>query len=165
MKLCCVDHYRCDDLDASTYIWCEDDWTEEQFEEAVERAADAYNASLKAYTEAGDKDPYPQGSYVDPRFRDYPNMTVAEVIKIHEEKKAEREEWKRKQNRAHRSFSSFLEDEGLINFYGVDAEYETNIWWGHRHGERLDYESTDISKKDLREEIKLTSKVRYVRKA
>jgi hypothetical protein len=151
MKLACIEHYRCDEPAAHTYVWVEPEWSEEQFEEAVERAEKAYNEALKAYKEQQGEDPYPRGAWPEPDYKDFPDMTVAEVQKIHEEKRAEREKWKATKTRALRPFSRFLEDEGLVNFYSVDAEYETTVWWGHRHGERLDYEDTDPNKSDPRE--------------
>jgi hypothetical protein len=166
MRLCCVDHYRCDEPAASTYVWCEDDWAEDQFREAVGRAEKAYNTALKEYSEATTKDPYPRGVYTDPDFKEYPDLKVSEVIAIHEEKKLERDKWKAKESNATRSFSKFLEDEGLVDFYSVEAEYEVDIWWGHRHGDAIEYGDNSPWDKDLREKAKkVKTKRRVVRRA
>jgi len=162
MRLCCVDHYRCDEVSAHTYVWCEQDWSEEQFQEAVDKAEKAYNLSLKEYSDVMEKDPFPEAAY-RPKFEDYPDMLVADIIANHEEKIVTRNKWKALKTNAQRPFSRFLLDEGLVDFYDVEAEYETTIWWGHRHSERLDYEDNSPWTKDLKEQAKPKTRRRVVK--
>ena len=153
MKLARISHERCRDIDATTYVWVPDGWDEDDFEKAVSAAKEKYDIQLSKYAESSGEPPTKYGAPHKIPFeamaKDFPDKTATELISIWEEQKALYKEWKDIQNAARVPFRTFLEDEGLVPFYSVEADFETTIYWGHKHGTRIDYEDTRPMSKDL----------------
>ena len=164
-RLAEISHWRCDEPSATTYVWVPKDWLEDRFEDAVSKAEKAYEEALKGYRD--DVKPYPNASYFfDASFiktLEDKNVTIAEAEAEWERQKEENSKWQRARDKAHKPFTDYLRDEGLIGFYDIDPEYSTSLFWGHRHGETIAYEDTDPNGKDLKKPLEI-KRGRWVRK-
>lgn len=149
MQLVRIEHNRCDEYDCETFGWVPNDWTEEQFEEAVERAEKAY---LEAYYEwKRIKDKAPENLYPHNRlefYNNHPNLTVKRAKEMFEEVGAKRKAWEQEYNKGRRTFMDFLSKEGVTPFSEIEPVFSTDIYWGHRHGDDLEYQD-DSPRKDL----------------
>lgn len=147
MKLARIDHNRCGEHDATSYVWVADDMNAEELDDLCVRAKDAH---LKAAHEAKNLDtPHPGHS---PRFEAYPTKTVAEVAALHE---ARLTAWKAEhalRMQARKSFVDLLVQIGggrVADFYQAEPAMETGVWWGHQHGTDIRYGETNPNEKDV----------------
>lgn len=151
MKVAKINHYRCDDFSATTYVWVPDDTTQEQFEDAVFKAQDVYLAFCREFAariKVGDP-----GWVVD--YRNYPNKqaTLAEIDEEFAAKKAVYNEWHEQEKKAYKTFGEYLRAEGYIPLWDHEPELLIEeLDWSHYHGIHIGYEDTlddDNIKKDL----------------
>ena len=137
MKLVKINHYRCGEWSGRTFLWAPDDITEEKLDEDIEKAyKDHINAieEFKKITEKGSM--WPKSSVFD-----FPGeMTMAEAQKIIEEEKAKGRKYDKKKTEAVRSFGHFMAKLGYVQLgsgYDEDFILETDVYWGHRHGDPI----------------------------
>lgn len=149
MKLAKVEHERCNEWSGSTYVWIPDEWTEDDFDRAVDEAADKYLKFVEAWKDA--PAPNKATSYSKPDYEAHPDKTVAEVDAIHEKEKEVYAAWWAEQQQSKRSFGQYLEAEGCKPFWDdCGVAFTTMIYWGHRHGWPIDYEDTNANAADLK---------------
>lgn len=133
MKLVKIEHWRCNEplWGEETYVFAPDEWDEEEIERRLLAAQEAYLETVKAYKDA----PRPNKAtrFSQPRYSDYPDLTVEEVQQIHERERAEYKEWEEKQRAARRPFIQFLTEQGFV-YPSTAADVEVTLDWGHRHG-------------------------------
>lgn len=143
MKLGKVEHIRCSEHDATSYVLVPDDWTAEQFAVAVAQARASYQAAVTAQKVAPPND-YRQ--YSHPPYDDFPDSTVTEIKAQWREKKKEWEAWNTRKQEGQRSFSDHLADQGLVRLWSAKPDFFGRLDWGHQHGTKLDLddEETDL---------------------
>lgn len=137
-----IEHTRCDEWSAVTYCGAPDDWTEEQVYEAVHKAEKAYLEALQLAKDEADA-PNDYKPYGGPPYDRYPDKTVKEIKEKWAEKKKVYDEWNARQRATHKSFQSFLEDQGFSHLE-EHADMEVELHWGHRHGTSIDYGEPQI---------------------
>ena len=143
MKLARIEHERCSEYDCTTYAWVPDDWTEEQFEDAVGRAEKAYLAAYAKWRQDKENEPenlWPSWGDQEKFYAAHPGLTVACVAKLWDEALAKRSAWEKEYDKGKKRFSNFLVAEGAISFYDYEPDLTAHIYWGHRHGDSLDYD-------------------------
>lgn len=141
MKLVKIQHYRCDEPRYITLAWAPDEMTEDQVQERVHNAQNAYLAQLKAWKQHKEQEAPAVPWTLD--YDQHLDKTVREVKEIHAQKKAAYNEWEKVQTGFKRSFGQYLDDEGLTEFWAEDPELSLTVDWGHRHGESLDLSPTE----------------------
>lgn len=151
MKLGRIGHIRCGEWDASTFVWCPDDLTEEQFETIVHQAAKDYETALKEFKEANPppKQPSFNLDYRVSKTDEIPDeMTFGEYRKQKEEYDAERKAWDEKHKRINHGLMPFLREQGIRPFWDVGDDdiplMEAEVNWGHQHGVSIEYNETDV---------------------
>lgn len=153
MKLARIDHFRCDDIAASTYVWGPDDLTPERLEADVAKARESFLAAgIAAASHAG---PRPESAWspglVPTNLEGVPaETTVGELRAARARQKEEWAVWETKRKAASRPFGAFLVDLGYQLFYDVAPDLSTEVGWGHRHGQQLDLDDTAPHGRDLR---------------
>jgi hypothetical protein len=156
VKFVKITHIRCSEDDGITYGFVPDDWTENQFYEAIERAKKAYQKATATYLEelkTGDLSSLNWHSGT-PKYERYPDKTVREVQELHAKEIEDKKRRKTILDDARKPFGSFLEKEGFILIWRAEAELEGDIDWGHQHGTPLQYKEPwpgDVDKKGAAE--------------
>jgi hypothetical protein len=149
MKLARVEHYRCGEpVDwkgggGTTYVWVPDDLTEKEFEELCGKAQAEYFRSAEELKKLIPTSPCGYG----PRFENFPDKTVKEVLAVHAEEKKKWDAQQSKRKEAQRSFTEILKDisGGIIkSFWDTKFPISVELSWGHRHGEDLDMGATKV---------------------
>jgi hypothetical protein len=156
MKLVAVTHYRCGEYDGMTYLLAPDDITEDKFDDDVETAMKNH---LKAIDDFKSSEPAPSGLYRD-RIVDFPDdMTISEAKKKIEEIKKKQKEYEDKKRKAVRSFGAYMEDLGyeILSWSSMEDRsfFTGTVWWGHRHGDPLNYECMEADYHPFKEENKV----------
>jgi hypothetical protein len=150
MKIAKIEHTRCGQYRATTYMWLDDTVTETQLESIVDKASDAYLAALDAYKNDPTAPPNPGYS---PTYEKYGDLTVGEIKTIFEGERAKYQAWEDKKNAARRPFGEFLitAGAGLVqSFYqGTKDAMTARLSWGHRHGEILEFEEIHPESQDF----------------
>jgi len=152
VKLARVDHNRCDEIQASTYVWVSEDMGKGEFETRVNIAAKEYEAKLTAVRAAMPKRRLfgngPDSAYLANNRA----LSVNDVIEKWKRERDEAKEQEKLQRAAEGSFASFLCDgENVQTFYGGQPEgmLTDEVYWGHRHGISIAYGSTDDELRDF----------------
>ncbi len=143
-----VNHYRCGEPAGKwglyTYVWVPKTMTAEEFEALCDKAQDAYfkaEAELKKLLPA-----LPPG--YGPQYDKHPDKTVAEVKAMHEAATAEwnkRNEIVKAQQRSFTQILKEVSDGTVKGFWDIEFPISTDVNWGHRHGEQIDYGETKIT--------------------
>lgn len=141
LKIARIDHDRCYELSAVTYVWVPEDWTNDNLKAVVKAAQKAYLEFLESWKD--ENPPNNATSYSQPRYKDFPDKTVAEVDAIHKAEREEYKAWSEKRTQAKKSFGWYLEQEGCRQFWGYVPEMHATVDWGHRHGTPIDYDETE----------------------
>jgi hypothetical protein len=136
-----INHIHCGEEQGFTLIWAPAEMSEAQVKFAVRRAQEAYFQMARKFRAQPPPNDYHYG-YVP--YRDYPQMTVAEIDRLWEEKKAVYEAWRNELLKAERPFLDYLEEEGLLGFWRHDPALVVKANWGHHHGESVDTSETEI---------------------
>jgi hypothetical protein len=137
-----VDHWRCGEPSAYTFVLAPPDWDFEQIIEALSRARESYLEALEVARSDEPEPPWPP-SNLDSILENRSDQTIAQVKAEIEQMRAIRSEWSERQYRTRRQFESFLRDEGFLSLFDENAEIESfEIDWGHRHGTAIDYSET-----------------------
>ncbi len=142
LQLVCIEHERCSEIDAYTFVLAPSAWTEDQVQERVEAAVNAY---LKALTAAlkSEAPPNDYRGYGSPPYDKHPDRTVRDIKAEWEAKRQAWKAWDKERQAARTPFSRFLADEGFVSLW--DASHaRAEAWWGHRHGTPIDYSETVI---------------------
>lgn len=149
MKLARIEHWRCDEPvgwkngTGNTFVWVPDDLTEAELEALCEKAQAEYFRAADELKKLVPTSPCGYG----PRFENFPDKTVAEVLAIHAEEKAKWDGQQAKRKAAQRSFTEILKDisGGVIKaFWEIKLPLNIELHWGHRHGQDLDMGATKI---------------------
>lgn len=150
MKIARIDHNRCGEHRATTYVWVADDMGRYELTKLVTEARTSYLAAIDASKTNSTRPPY-AGSV--PNYSAYPNTTtLAEAQADHERKKNAYDAWEARERLAQKSFAAFLVDvaEGRIQqFWDGEPALKVEIAWGHRHGDVIDYSEVEAWRKDL----------------
>lgn len=145
LRLVRIEHERCDETEygQDTYLWIPAEMTDEQLQDAADRASDTYLANEQRWEARPDR---PASSW-SPDFAAHPDMLVRDVIAAHEAAKEQAAAWRELQDAARRSFAEILQDE-IPAACPIDShrlEPNARVYWGHQHGTTIDYGATDIS--------------------
>lgn len=147
MKLVRVDHYRCGEIDGVTYLWAPDDTDEKKLDADIAAAIVKHDVVREEFREQGPKPPHLTMHDIDKFSRD---MTVGEAIKKIKEAQEKRKKWDCLERRVTRSFGSHMRELGYIPLGWMDDEEDGGVdiihsfaYWGHRHGQSIDYTTTD----------------------
>jgi hypothetical protein len=149
MKLACVEHIRCRENDAITYVWVADDMTKQELQSFCAQAADKYLAVEKELQSA--PAPYAHPGCT-PDFEQYPNKTVAEVKAEHAKQFAAYNHWHEKFEASRKTFAFRLAEASsgrIMEFYAITPSLQVGVNWGCKHGVVIDYGKTDVAAKDL----------------
>jgi hypothetical protein len=144
MKIAQINHYRCGESDAQSYVWVPDDMAADQLQVWVDKAQKEYDIAVQALEKL--HHPLPPPGYA-PDYSKYPDKTVAEIEKAHAVRVSE---WAIQGNikkTAQRNFGQILKgitDGKILTFYEVAFSISADVDWGHRHGKQVDYGETDI---------------------
>jgi len=139
MKIAKVEHYRCEEWTATTYVWVPDDMSADQLAGFAEAAYESY---WKAEEDFKKLDAPPNPGYA-PEYDKSPEKIVAQVKAEHKAKLDAYTAWNKKRNEARLSYPEHLEivSDGLIKDFhnGVKDAPRVQVSWGHRHGETLEF--------------------------
>ena len=147
MKLAKVEHDRCNEYAATTYVWVADDMTEEHLYALVEAARRSYLQAEEDFKIDAPKNP----GYV-PNYKVYPNNSVKEVEDMFNIERLAYKKWEEKRALAREPFVFHLikASNGLAkSFYDMPDALTVNCSWGHRHGTTIKFGGTYPEKKDL----------------
>lgn len=140
-QLARVEHIRCGEFSAYTYVWVPADMTEAQFAKHVYAAEREYLAALKEF--AGSEKPSSAWPY-SINWETHRDKNVGDVLDEHNEKLAQRKEREAKRREALKTFGQFLvKQEGIESFWDVKPDINGEIDWGHQHGTKIDYGNTE----------------------
>jgi hypothetical protein len=148
MKLARIEHERCDEIQAYTYVWVPDSMDEAGFYDAVTKAQDKYLAYIKADA-ASNPVPNTARPGSRPDYDQYPDLTVSEVKSLHSAQIEEYKQWSEARRLARRHFREYLADYGILDFYSHQPDLNVVAHWGHRHNTWIGYEDTNPTERDL----------------
>ena len=135
MKLVRCDHYRCAELDGTTYLIAPDDTTEEQLEKDAQEAADWQIEAIIRWRTQHER-PTSSRAYKS-CITDYPDdMTMREAKALQERDRKEAEKLSQLERDATKEFSEYMRQRGYIPLWEYDGEdtLSTPVSWGHSHG-------------------------------
>jgi hypothetical protein len=135
VRLVRISHNRCGEHDSTEYLFSPEGWTEEQVNQAVDEVAIDVIEDAKALKQPPGGVRYPP---VQPNYRDFPDKTVAEIQRIHEEDRKRYNEWAAENKQLSRSFSERLVERGFTTIY-EGSDLKVDVEWGHNHGLSLPY--------------------------
>lgn len=140
MQLGEIKNIRCGEWDNSTWVVVPDGLTQEEFQEAVRLAKAAYE-EVMAETPLFEQ-PFGMsgGASINELRNMSPNKTVAEILAEHDEKQERRKIHEDLLSRKRRSFGHYLNEKGLTPVQLSEVELKADANWGHRHGERIQYD-------------------------
>jgi hypothetical protein len=142
-----ISHVRCGEWDGNTYILAPEGTTQAKLQADTNLAAENYLTAIADFKTQNARPP-------TTRLEDYPgSTTIAEAKELIELEKETRINWEKKRNLATRGFSGFMFDLGYETLSeGTEEEIpDVEYDWGHRHGEKLDYQDKQINKWSLYE--------------
>ena len=139
-KLARIDHERCNEFSACTYVWVRADMTEDEFTERVLAAQREYLAALDEFAKT--KKPETRAPY-SINWENHRDRNVADVLDEHAARRNEQARFDAKRNEAMKDFDHFLKkQEGIESFWDGEADLHGEVDWGHRHGSKIDYSDT-----------------------
>jgi hypothetical protein len=121
MKLAQIEHERCHEIAATTYVWVPDDFTADGLGVFVKAAQELYLKNEDDFKNA----PGVSNPGYTPNYTLYPFMTVREVDAAHKEKLERYKTWIAQKNATRKTFSELLSEvsNGLIKtFYNLEPE-------------------------------------------
>lgn len=141
MRIGKIEHMRCDEIEAHTYVVIPDGWSKDDFSARVRAARDAYQTMIDTIPpdEPPRPDHYPNLVKLDP------SVTVGELLKERQEKQAAWTAWFEEREKARRSFGEHLKDHGLVLVQDYEDHEFIPINWGHRHGQKIHYDGIPFS--------------------
>jgi hypothetical protein len=146
MKLAKVDHIRCGEYSATTFLMVPDELTEDEFHDAVQRAKDKYLEALAEWRDAKPVNHPGNALTIYPgKPPAYPLETsLGDMLADLAAKREKYQEWEDKRSRALQNFGSFLRDEIAGSHWIWQTEQPSaTVNWGHFHGEPIDYGDED----------------------
>lgn len=154
MKLAKIDHSRCGEHRATTYVWVADDMGPEELAKLTDEARNNYMAAIDACKNSPDKPPY---AGHEPNYRSYPStVTLAEAQADHDLKKAAYAAWQEQERAAQKTFATYLVDAAagrIKQFWDAEPALKAGVSWGHRHGDQIDYGEIEAWRKDLNAKV------------
>lgn len=151
MRLAKIKNVRCGEPEASTYVVLPEGLINDEFQERVYRAAEAYKAVM-------DETPvrhHEWGPTLGPmQLREMdPERTVGAVLRELDEEAERRKAVQREAEKRNRSFGHYLEEEGLIIVQLAEHDFEARVDWGHRHGTLIRYDGLSYFVHDPWDEV------------
>lgn len=143
MKLARINHIRCREYSACTFVWVRDDMSEDELEARVYAAQKEYLAALTEFSQA--EKPVERAPY-QPNWEKLRDRNVGEVLDQHKEEKAKAKAFDEVRRKALKTFGEFLaKQEGIESFWGADDPpvMKGEVDWGHMHGTRIEYGETE----------------------
>lgn len=141
MKLARIDHIRCREYAACTFVWVRDNMTDEELEERVVAAQKEYLATIKDF---GKRDKPAASPWAQPHWEEHRSRLVGDVL---DEFKAMRDEamiYAKSRSTALQDFDYFLkQQEGIEGFWDHEFEMHADVDWGHAHALKIEYGETD----------------------
>lgn len=142
MQLVKIDHERCGEYSAWTFVTAPDEWTSGVIRERVRAAQDAY---LVEFEKASTGQPEPPRPGYQPAYAKSPDRLVRDVLAEFEAAKAIHDAWLASRYRTRTTFESFLLQQGFVSLSSEESgAVEVDVDWGHRHGQRLSYGADEI---------------------
>jgi hypothetical protein len=143
-KLARIDHIRCGEYSACTFVWVRGDMTEDELAERVEAAEREYLATLKEFSEANK--PTQRFSYRI-EWEQHRDRAVGEVLDEHAAAQAEHNRYEKTRQNALRDFDHYLtQQEGITSFWEDEFPLHGEVDWGHMHGTKIEYGETEWPK-------------------
>jgi hypothetical protein len=134
MRLVKIEHERCGSYDGDvTYIFAPDNKSEDEIHHDIDAAQDEYMDAQEKLS-AQHKVPYPALSFTGVN----PSLTVAEVLKRHEETKKKYDEAQAVISQNSGSFEDHLVKMGYVRFHDR-YDVMVTLSWGHNHGKFYNY--------------------------
>lgn len=150
MKLATIEHKRCGEYRATTYVWVADDMGDTELSRLVGEAQKRYLTAIDACKNSDAKPPYAGHT---PNFGAYPGtMTLAEIQADHEKKKTTWAAWEEQERAAQKTFAFYLVEAAggrIKQFWDGEPALKAEISWGHRHGDPIDYSEVEAWRRDL----------------
>jgi hypothetical protein len=143
LRLIRIDHSRCGEPVAHTFILAPADWDAKTIDQGIQNAYKAYWDAIQI-AQNKEKEP-PTGNPTVAKYKEYPDKTVAEVEAIFAEQFATHSAWQKDQWKARQEFQTFLKGEGFTLLWDDEAKIPRfDVNWGHRHGISINYSATDV---------------------
>lgn len=139
MKVGIIGHNRCNESTGNlTFVFMPDDWTQQQFVDAVDRARNEYLDMLKNYHETPAPNAY--RPFCGPDYQKNPYRTVAAIDAEWAEKRKVYEAWEKERSKAREPFIYYLNRHGMDWAWAdYDYEFSYELDWAHSHGYSIDY--------------------------
>jgi hypothetical protein len=137
MKLVKIACDRCNEYEKTIYYMAPGSMSDGDIELAVIEASQAY---LDAYNKA--KLDHPKPAYLQTHIDKFDNaLTIGEAKALVVENQRQINEANALVSAVAGSFASHLKHFGIIRLESYEGEnvVETSVYWGHKHGEKLDY--------------------------
>jgi hypothetical protein len=139
-------HEKCGEWTGErTLVWIPQDWTHEQFAEAIYRARDNYLAYLKTFKDMKPPEGWTEWWYGGKSdfVAKHPDLTVRAVDELWKEEERKYKEWDAERKRASKDFDDYLKDEGCLLFWQYEPdEFFVLMDWGHHHGYGINWKET-----------------------
>lgn len=136
MKILKLEHDRCNEFDCVKY-YIAPNLSDEELEALIEQAQIAY---LKAYDDFKKAEPGPV--FVSRNIADYPSdMTISEIKLKVQEYELSRAEYEKLKKTETRTFDDYLHKFNIFPLWKYEGKemFVTSVYWGHRHGDSLEY--------------------------
>lgn len=151
MKLAKIEHIRCREYDATSYVWVADDMTDDELDKLCILARDAY---LQAEHDAKTlkSEPIGYGPNYEQHAQLFPNKKIGEIKAEYEKKLAIWNEAEARRKQARKTFATLLIELGagrIESFYDHELEIEVAVSWGHQHGVEIVYGEENPTSKEL----------------
>ena len=147
MQLIKITHIKCGEYSGQEFALVPDEWDAAQIKKLVTETTTELIADAK---ELKDHHPPTQPYSHKPRYEDFPDKTVREIQKEHNERLVEMREWQKHHWDLQRSFMTRLAEKGFVPLWAEEANLLTvSTDWGHNHGLNLNYEHADFGDNDL----------------
>lgn len=135
-----VEHWKCGEVDSSTYLFCQDNKTQDEIDIDVQWAADSHVQELKKF-DSSNKPKYLQG-----RLDEFDNLcTIEQAKSLLEKNKTEWTEYYNEKAKTTESFNYWMKQRGYKSLSEMEGIYCTSVSWGHNHGLSINMSPTDIN--------------------
>jgi hypothetical protein len=139
MKLVKVEHYRCGEIDGTSWLVAPDGKDGDAISDDIAAAEDEHMRVCKDVP--GDRPPMPVYHLTGGGCRWPKTMTIAEIEAENDRRVKAQGEWEEAVRKRNGTFESLMRAKGYRELWELgDGEVDANtVDWGHNHGSRLAY--------------------------